>query len=102
MICWSLQKANLQGLCGVPTPQKVTVTEIDVIEMAKFSVNQYNLEAGTNLVFVKVIAAVVWNLDYGTVYALLIQTQDSKGTYTDKAVAVDIMLIGKKLPWYKH
>ena len=102
MILWGLQNANLQGLCGIPTAKKADVTDINVIEMAKFSVDKYNEEAGTKLVFMKVIACASWNLGVVTVYALLIQTQDSKGTYIDKAVAVDVTIIGKKLLWYKH
>ncbi|CDP21243.1 unnamed protein product [Coffea canephora] len=96
------RNANLQGLCGIPTAKKADVTDINVIEMAKFSVDKYNEEAGTKLVFMKVIACASWNLGVVTVYALLIQTQDSKGTYIDKAVAVDVTIIGKKLLWYKH
>ena len=56
MIFWGLQNTNIECLCAIHTTKKADVTDINVIEMAKFSVDKYNEEAGSKLVFMKVIA----------------------------------------------
>ncbi|CDO96882.1 unnamed protein product [Coffea canephora] len=86
-------KANLQGLGGTKTAQNVDkAVPRDVQEMAEFAVE------GTKLVLIKVKRVVV----FGGFYSLHMLTQDDKGTYTDKALALKFKNGKKVRLWYKH
>lgn len=87
---------------GIPLSEPVNPTDPYVIMIAKFAVQKYNEKAGTNLVFIQVIGGLQWNLLIGTLYMLIITTQDSKGTYYDKTVAFETGLGQKYLLWYRH
>ncbi|XP_027090084.1 uncharacterized protein [Coffea arabica] len=87
---------------GVPLPTPVNPTDPHVISVAKFALAKYNDKHGTKLVFNRVNGGLQWKIVIGTLYILVLATQDSKGTYTDYAVVFETFLGQKYLFWYKH
>ena len=96
------QNAKFIGLGLIPKPKPVDTTSAQVIRIAKFAVQKHNEDTGTKLVFIEVVGGVSWNVVAGTLCALIIAAQDTKGTYWDKAVIRDAMFGYKKLVWYRH
>nr|XP_027092170.1 uncharacterized protein LOC113712791 [Coffea arabica] len=87
---------------GIPVPEPVNPADPHVITSAKFAVEKQNENAGTSLVFIQVNGGLQWKIVIGTLYTLVLTTQDSKGTYTDYAVFLETFLGQKYLFWYKH
>ncbi|KAL3519368.1 hypothetical protein ACH5RR_017517 [Cinchona calisaya] len=95
-----LQPRRRAGRSFVPTPKPALPIDPRVINIGEFSVNIHNQEAGTNLVFVNVVAAVNWNLVAATFYALTIKVNGPKGTHNGNALVVEAITGHKKLIYW--
>ncbi|KAL3519349.1 hypothetical protein ACH5RR_017498 [Cinchona calisaya] len=92
-----------------PILKRVNPTDPHIIEIANFAVKKHNEQAGTNLVFVKVVAGVKcswkepipWIVVPDTLYSLIIQVKGAMCTYDAKALVAETKTGHKKLIWWK-
>ncbi|KAL3519357.1 hypothetical protein ACH5RR_017507 [Cinchona calisaya] len=93
-------QAGLVGL-PIPKPKLVKPTDHHAIKIAEFAVKKHNEEAGTKLMFVKVVSGVKWSVVAATFYALIIKVNGHKGTYNGKALIAEAITGHKKLIYWK-